>query len=45
MPTYSEYEKSRLSLYREAAKEAEIIFDRWEDELDENYEPGEYFSD
>lgn len=45
MPSYSEYEKSRLSLYREAAKEAEAIFDRWEDELDDDYEPDEYFSD
>lgn len=45
MPAYSEYEKSRLSLYREAAKEAEAIYDRWEDGLDEDYEPDEYFSD
>ena len=45
MPAYAEYEKSRLGLYREAAKEAEAIFDRWEDELDEDYEPNEYFSD
>lgn len=45
MPAYAEYEKSRLSLYREAAKEAEAIFDRWEDELDDDYEPDEYFSD
>ena len=30
---------------REAAKEAEAIFDRWEDELDDDYEPDEYFSD
>lgn len=45
MPAYAEYEKSRLALYREAAKEAEAIFDRWEDELDEDYEPDEYFSD
>ena len=32
---------------REAAKEAESIIDRWEDELDEDedYEPDEYFSD
>ena len=38
---------NRLSLYREAAKEAESIIDRWEDELDEDedYEPDEYFSD
>lgn len=45
MPAYAEFEKSRLALYREAAKEAEAIFDRWEDELDEDYEPDEYFSD
>lgn len=45
MPAYAEYEKSRLGLYREATKEAEAIFDRWEDELDEDYEPNEYFSD
>lgn len=45
MPAYAEYEKSRLGLYREAANEAEAIFDRWEDELDEDYEPDEYFSD
>jgi len=40
--------KNRLSLYREAAKEAEEIFDRWADEiddLDEDYEPDEFFSD
>lgn len=45
MPTYAEYEKNRLSLYRDAAKEAEAILDRWEDELNEDYEPDEYFSD
>lgn len=45
MPTYAEYEKSRLAIYREAAKDAEAIFDRWKDELDECYEPYEYFSD
>ncbi|SFP42306.1 hypothetical protein SAMN05216343_10767 [Oscillibacter sp. PC13] len=45
MPAYAEYEKSRLSLYREAAKEAEAIFDRWEDEIEDDYEPEEYFSD
>lgn len=45
MPAYAEYEKSRLSLYREAAKEAEAILDRWEDEIDDGYEPEEYFSD
>lgn len=48
MPAYAEYEKNRLSLYRDAAKEAEDIFDRWADEfddLDEDYEPDEFFSD
>lgn len=45
MPTYAEYEKNRLSLYRDAAKEAEAIFDRWEDELNGDDEPDEYFSD
>ena len=41
-------EKNCLSLYREAAKEAEEIFDRWADkfdDLDEDYEPDEFFSD
>lgn len=45
IPTYGEYEKNRISLYRDAAKEAEAIFDRWQDELDEDYEPDEFFSD
>ena len=45
LPVYAEFEESRRSLYREAAKEAEDIFTRWEDELDEDYEPDEYFSD
>ena len=47
IPAYAAYERNRLSLYREAAKEAEDIIDRWEDELDddEDYEPDEYFSD
>ena len=48
------FEKNRLRLYREAAKEAEDIFDRWADEIDdldedftedEDYEPDEYYSD
>ena len=37
-----------VSLYHDAAKEAEDIFDRWADEfddLDEDYEPDEFFSD
>lgn len=47
IPAYAAYKRNRLSLYREAAKEAESIIDRWEDELDEDedYEPDEYFSD
>lgn len=47
IPAYAAYERNRLSLYREAAKEAESIIDRWEDELDEDedYESDEYFSD
>ena len=48
MPTYAEFEKNRLALYRDATKEAENIFDRWADEfddLDEDYEPDEFFSD
>lgn len=45
LPVYAEFEESRRSLYHEAAKEAEDIFTRWEDELDEDYEPDEYFSD
>ncbi len=48
VPAFAAFEKNRLSLYREAAKEAEDIFDRWADEiddLDEDYEPDEFFSD
>ena len=54
VPAFAAFEKNRLSLYREAAKEAEEIFDRWADEIDdfdedfmedENYEPDEYYSD
>ena len=48
IPAFAAFEKNRLSLYREAAKEAEEIFDRWADEiddLDEDYEPDEFFSD
>ena len=41
LPAYAAYENSRLSLYRDAAKEAEDIMNRWDDE----YEPDEYFSD
>ena len=48
VPAFAAFENNRLSLYREAAKEAEEIFDRWADEiddLDEDYEPDEFFSD
>ena len=54
VPAFAAFEKNRLSLYREAAKEAEDIFDRWADEIDdldedfiedEDYEPDEFFSD
>ena len=48
VPAFAAFEKNRLSLYREAAMEAEEIFDRWADEiddLDEDYEPDEYYSD
>ena len=54
IPAFAAFETNRLSLYREAAKEAEEIFDRWADEIDdldedfmedEDYEPGEYYSD
>ena len=48
VPAFAAFEKNRLSLYREAAKEAEEIFNRWADEiddLDEDYEPDEYYSD
>ena len=48
MPAYAEFEKNRLALYHDAAKEAEDIFDRRADEfddLDEDYEPDEFFSD
>ena len=54
VPAFAAFEKNRLSLYRDAAKEAENIFDRWADELDdldedfmedEDYEPDEYYSD
>ena len=54
VPAFAAFEKNRLSLYCEAAKEAEEIFDRWADEIDdldedfmedEDYEPDEYYSD
>ena len=49
VPAFAAFEKNRLGLYREAAKEAEEIFDRWADCVDEededDYEPDEFFSD
>lgn len=45
VPAFAAFEKNRLRLYREAAQEAEDILNRWEDELDEDDEPDEYFSD
>ena len=45
VPAFAAFEKNRLSLYREAAKEAEDILNRWDDEIDEDDEPDEYFSD
>lgn len=45
VPAFAAFEKNRLSLYREAVKEAEDILNRWEDEIDEDDEPDEYFSD
>ena len=53
-PAFAAFEKNRLALYRDAAKEAEDIFDRWVDEFDdldedfmedEDYEPDKFFSD
>lgn len=49
VPAFAAFEKNRLSLYREAAKEAEEIFNRWADCVEEedkdDYEPDEFFSD
>lgn len=45
VPSFAAYEHNRLRLYREAAKEAEEIIDRWADDLDDEDEPDEYFSD
>lgn len=49
VPAFAAFEKNRLSLYREAAKEAEEIFNRWadcvEEEDEDDYEPDEFFSD
>ena len=45
VPAFAAFEKNRLRLYREAAQEAEDILNRWEDEIDKDDEPDEYFSD
>lgn len=45
VPYFAAYEHNRLRLYHEAAKEAEEIIDRWADDLDDEDEPDEYFSD
>ena len=45
VPAFAAFEKNRLSLYREAAKEAEDILNRWEDEIGEDDEPDEFFAD
>lgn len=45
IPAFAAFEESRLSLYRDAAKEAEDIMSRWDDELDEDDESAEFFSD
>ena len=45
VPAFAAFEKNRLSLYREAAKEAEDILNRWEEEIGEDDEPDEFFSD
>ena len=45
VPAFAAYERNRLSVYREAAKEAEVIIARWVDELEDDYEPEEFYSD
>lgn len=45
VPAFAAFEKGRLSLYREAAKDAEEIVQRWDEELDDDCEFDEYFSD
>ena len=45
VPAFAAYERNRLRVYREAAKEAESIMDRWDGEYDPDYEPDEYYSD
>ena len=42
---FAAFEKNRLSVYRDAAKEAEDIINRWDEELNGSDEPDEYFSD
>ena len=45
IPGFATFEKNRLSVYRDAAKEAEDIINRWDEELNGSDEPDEYFSD
>ena len=45
IPGFAVFEKNRLSVYRDAAKEAEDIINRWDEELNGSDEPDEYFSD
>ena len=48
VPAFASYERSRLSIYRKAAQEAEEIFHHWMDKFnnhEEDYEPDEFFSD
>lgn len=45
IPGFAAFEKNRLSVYRDAAKEAEDIINRWDEELNGSDEPDEYFSD
>ena len=45
IPGFAAFEKNRLSVYRDAAKEAEDIINRWDEELNGSDKPDEYFSD
>lgn len=45
IPGFAAFEKNRFSVYRDAAKEAEDIINRWDEELNGSDEPDEYFSD
>lgn len=45
IPGFAAFEKNRLSVYRDATKEAEDIINRWDEELNGSDEPDEYFSD